>query len=296
VNSSTQTTQTTACGKVILVGEHAVLYGAHAVAIPLHNYQLKVQVTPIIKKITYPSKLDLLIKKSFKILETKEIPLTIKITSQLESGSGLGSSAALCIATLKSILKIKQQTISTEHLAYLANKLEKNFHYNPSGIDTTVISQGSPILFAKESPWKKITISKKTPWPFLLINSQKKTPTWKMIEIAKPYFKSSFGKKAVETINELSLQTVEALENYDPQTVAKCLNSCAKILDKSKIVTSPLRDIIAESKKLGALAAKSTGGGGGGFVLALLDPQHFKKQIKKFEDTFGKKNLKLVVI
>jgi mevalonate kinase len=302
VISSKEIINTNACGKVILVGEHSVVYGSHAVAVPLKNHKLNLTIKPQDCFFNHQPKINALLKKTFKLLNVEEFPLKIETTSQIESGTGLGSSAALCIATLKAISQINNQHIPKKKLAYLANKLEKNFHYNPSGIDTTVIVQETPVLFSPNNPYQKITINnikhnnKRYPWPFVLINSKEKSPTWKMIEIAKPYFKSPEGLQSIKQIDTISQQTAQGLDKGDINTVAKNINACGKILSASGIVTTTLEKIINKAFDFNALAAKSTGGGGGGFVLALLNPLDFEQQIANFENYFGKKNIKTLLM
>ena len=69
-----------------------------------------------------------------------------------------------------------------------------------------------------------------------------------------------------------------------------------KNFNASGIITTALEKIINKAFDFNALAAKSTGGGGGGFVLALLNPLNIKQQIINFENYFGEKNIKTLLI
>jgi len=150
-----------AIGKSILFGEHAVVYGYPAIAIPIRNLETKAVITPDIHAaqesyILQASDIDF--TGSFEYLPTPNIfikalqlfkeayPLAripsfkLSISSQIPVASGLGSSASISVATIRAISQYLGLKLPEERVNSLAFELEKVNHGNPSGIDNTVIT------------------------------------------------------------------------------------------------------------------------------------------------------------
>ena len=125
-------------------------------------------------------------------------------------------------------------------------------------------------------------------WPFILIDSGERSQTKDMIIKAKRFFRSSQGKKSIHDINKMSLNLTKTLITGDYLKAAEIIQFAQHILGLSGVSTKLIDNIICESIKLGALAAKITGAGGGGSVLALLDPKYYKQQFELFQKDLAK--------
>jgi mevalonate kinase len=303
-------TSTSLCPtKTILLGEHSVLYGSYAVAIPNHKFYVKITATPIFLKNNHSNKVvvtsDLknihiisLVNKAFNLLGIKKFPLKLTINSHCLIGAGLGSSAALCTSILNVISKLKNRPLTKDKLHYLGKKLEHNIHGTSSGLDTAVISHNIPILYQqykgviKPFSIRAITIKNiASHWPFILIDSGERSQTRDMIIKAKHFFMSSQGKKSIHDINKMSLNLTKTLIIGNYLKAAEIMQFGQHILSLSGVSTKSIDNIIHESIKLGALSAKITGAGGGGSVLALLDPKYYKQQFGLFQKKFGKESI-----
>lgn len=286
-----------ACGKAIIVGEHAVVYGSHAVAMPLKQMRMSLELTPLGNSQDHRFQLKLggkdvservsgVIPEALDLLKQQRFPLTIKGHSTLPIGAGLGSSATLCIATLKSICGSLDVELSPEELAQLGNKLEARFHGNPSGLDTAVVAFEEWVYFAKHTPIAPIIDSLKGQWNFALIDSKVRASTIAMIRLAEPFFRHQEGDLRIQRF-DLAAQVVKnslATGNYDG--VAEAMTECGHLLRQAGVVPDSLQEILDHCRRLGVLAAKTTGAGGGGTILCLLDPQRWNSQLTQLQEAF----------
>jgi mevalonate kinase len=298
-----------ACGKVIIVGEHAVVYGARAVAVPLKSMRMDLELIPnnigseISLKLSgkeLSHRISDVVKDALQVLKLGQVPVTIRGKSSLPIGAGLGASATLCIAVLRTIAKSVGIDLDRGTLSKLGNILEKRFHGSPSGLDTAVVAYEECICFQKDGPVDPVIIPESNDpdkrWHFALIDSQVRASTLSMIQLAKPYFTSKKAQERIARFDALSQAVINGLKNYDFPTVAEVLNEASHLLAAAGVVTKQLGEIISDCVKQGALAAKPTGAGGGGVVLALLDPKNAMEQLERMKQRYGFGNVFSVTV
>lgn len=290
-------------GKTILVGEHAVVYGARAIAIPIRNLRLNLHIeqegenagqTSIDVEIAQrkaPSKVYQVVRQALDILNVQPNRLKIRGDSELPIGAGMGSSAGLCVALLRALCEANQIACSPYELAEWANHLEKNFHGNPSGLDTAVMSLEKPLLYRRGEGSQEIEIRPLQhghSWPLALIDSGMRASTAHMIKLAEPYFcEPEQGSRRVAQFDSLTARTRDALIHSDIDEVARCMNQAHQWLTDAGVVPDSLTTIVQQIRDLNVLAAKSTGAGGGGMILCLLDPKMSSNQFSQLIKTFG---------
>lgn len=284
--------QASACGKAIIVGEHAVVYGTHAVALPLKPMRLHLSLTPMPRMEKPQIQLTLagheasprvnsVLLDAMELLGSEPFSVNARSQNTLPIGAGLGSSATLCVATLRALTSSLGYELPTSQLAAYANELEKRFHGNPSGLDAAVVAYEACILFAKEKPIRPIQL--KLPeghqsWHFLLIDSGVRASTMSMIRLAEPYFKGRSGDRHLQNFDELSWLVYGALQQGDVSTVGAAMNECGSLLRSAGVVPDSLHQIIQTCQSLGLPGVKTTGAGGGGMILGLLDPEEADRQ------------------
>ena len=301
--------QASACGKAIIVGEHAAVYGARAIAMPLKQMSIEIDLKPVIQGLsTRQVEFKLgeanlsrhgsgVINDAMGMLHIAPFPLAIVGHSKLPVGAGLGSSAALSVVVLRALAKSLRIELEESDLARFANQLEARFHGTPSGLDTTVVAYERCICFQRATTGtNSLNIAVKSrpqmTWRFALIDSGVRASTLPMIRIAAPYFSGFNAERRIARFDRLSLQVMTGLEEGDVPAVADAMNESAGLLKKTGIVTPQLDDIVVKTKKAGLLAAKTTGAGGGGFVLALIDPQSMPgQQLDTLRQLFGESNV-----
>lgn len=213
-------------GKIILSGEHAVVYGYPAIAIAVNK------------------------RLSLKTILNKN-NLSWQINSEIPARCGLGSSAALSAVSAAALVYLKTKKLNKEIINDMAFSLEKIHHGKPSGLDNTVSVYGGLIFYEKFKKFKSLKV-KKLP-EFLLINSGKpKETTKEMINLvaSKPENKIILGK-----IGKLTQKFVKACK------YSHLIKENERLLEDLGVVSQKAQKIIRQIEKLGA-AAKICGAGG----------------------------------
>lgn len=296
--------QAHASGKAILIGEHAVVYGAHAVAMPLKEMRMQARLTRTRRDIRVllqgrlvNDHLKGVVDDAFQALGLEPYGMDLEGQSAIPIGAGLGSSASLCIVVLRALAEAAGRKLAPAELAALGNRLERRFHGNPSGLDTAVVAHEQVIGFAKSAGARPLAVTNaRGPWRFALLDSGARASTLAMIQIAAPYFQGEAGGRRIQSFDGASIGVMNALMRGDHRAAADAMNSAAAWLEEAGVVTPPLKDLIVTARELGCLAAKTTGSGGGGCVLALLDPEKADFQLGALKDKLGKTQVTAVEV
>lgn len=280
-----------ACAKTILTGEHAVVYGQPALAIPVASLRTRAVCEPLIGlpsgtfEVSAPSletetKLELLepthpIRRSVDVLFSHlgigSLPtLRLRISSTIPPYSGLGSSASLAVAVIKSLSGFLGASLPLETINDLAYQVEKTNHGNPSGIDNSVITYETPILYQKGQPLQPLEVSGDYGF-FLADTGIRKSTAQTVAHVAKIRQADEKGIDAVlKSIGTCSKQAVKALKAGDEVLLAEAMNTNQELLRSLGLSSPEIETLISCALSSGALAAKLTGGGRGGFVLILV--------------------------
>ena len=274
----------TACAKTILVGEHAVVYGAEAVAMPLHDMRLELSV----RQESHDNKRPLLqielggqpvspqlveaAREAARPLDLPHPGLKDARNSSILIGAGLGSSAALCVALLRAMAGVYGRDISNHDLARLANRLEQAFHGTPSGLDTNVVAHERVIGFTRQGGSREVPVHGN--WQFALIDSGERCATNIMIERVAPWFRNpETSQRRIDRFNSLAATAISALGSANHDQLAGVMNDASHLLSEAGAMTPVLHELRDAAIASGALATKLTGAGGGGCLLALLPGQ-----------------------
>jgi mevalonate kinase len=291
-----------ACGKAILFGEHGVVYGAKAVAMPISEMRLTVNIKASRKPAMFLAQREVtdhlyqVVRQGFEVLNQDYVPVTVQCDSNFLIGAGLGSSAALCVAILRGLDQMFDLKQSPLTLARLANTLEERFHGTPSGLDATVVALEQTILFQKGEPPELLPINgpknsdgttKSSGWPFLLIDTGLRSQTITMVERAKPFFKQNKG--AVKDFDDISKEGSEGLVHGQSGKVNDCMKRSTALLRSAGVVNDEMDRLIKLCENLGALAAKPTGAGGGGCILTLAGKDRHKPLAKELTTKLKRK-------
>lgn len=294
--------QANACGKAIIVGEHAVVYGTRAVAMPLETMQFHFALSPMPTYEGKPVQIQLklaahdlspriqaVVLDAMRLLGIQAFSLQGRSSSALPIGAGLGSSATLCVAVLRALSSSCGLSLSKAQLARFANELEKRFHGNPSGLDTAVVSYEQCVLFARQQPIQGIDVQppREGNWEFALIDSHVRASTLAMIRIAEPFFKGAAGERHLASFDLISAEVAEALTRGDTVAVGESMNNCDELLAAAGVVPEALQDMIRLARQHGVLGAKTTGAGGGGMILVLLEPTAAHEQFLALKKAFA---------
>ncbi|MDT8719292.1 mevalonate kinase [Clostridium sp. 19966] len=281
--------------KLILVGEHAVVYGKPAIAIP---FPLKVKV--ITKELDGPIMLEsniytghidkipdkmkglvLCIKEALNKLNKPFYGLNILIDSSIPLGRGLGSSAAVAIASVKSLFSFFEHKLSNKDLFFLVQVAENYAHGISSGIDTAAELSGHPIWFQKGK--EVLPIETKVPFYIAVGDTGRIGDTRTAVEnVRKKYISHPMEVKySLEEIEKAAASARNSLIESDFNHLGKLLNYTHERLVSLGVSDEGLDKLVQAAKDAGALGAKLTGGGLGGCMLALAKNLEHAETIAK---------------
>ena len=274
-------------GKIILLGEHSVVYGRHAVAVPAPvNIRTKVQDTEDEILLMIPSwgveyRLDKNPEKrqSFEkpaglILDQMGLSkqgMKIEVFSDIPRGMGLGGSAAIAVSIIKALNNHFKLTLNQDEINQMALESEKIAHGNPSGIDNTMATYGHPLIFRNGDNPLIEPLNINETFSILIGFSSTEGLTAKTVGIVRDLWKKNPGvyEKIFDEIDSLALQSIQAIQNDDFELLGQLMNMNHGLLNTLQVSTPELERLIMIARESGALGAKLTGGGGGGAVIAL---------------------------
>ena len=274
-------------GKIILLGEHSVVYGRHAIAVPAPvNIRTKVQDTEDEILLMIPSwgveyRLDKNPKKrqSFEkpaglILDQMGLSkkgMKIEVFSDIPRGMGLGGSAAIAVSIIKALNNHFKLALNQDEINQMALESEKIAHGNPSGIDNTMATYGHPLIFRNGDNPLIEPLNINETFSILIGFSSTEGLTAKTVGIVRDLWKKNPGvyEKIFDEIDSLALQSIQAIQNNDFELLGQLMNINHGLLNTLQVSTPELERLIMIARESGALGAKLTGGGGGGAVIAL---------------------------
>jgi mevalonate kinase len=287
-------------GKVILFGEHFVVYGVKAILCSI-NKRVTVTAEKISdKKIFINSEIGNLIlepNKSIseinsplkpfyylanKVIKNQDTGIQIKIDSEIPLGVGLGSSSACCVAGAAAIFKLFGD-ISKEEILELAIEAERTIFENTSGADCTVCVYGGIMEYDKKQGFKKI--EDEPNFQLVIANSNIEHSTESMVSEVKAFTiknKEEFSKLLDQEL-ELVEDVLKLLKENNTIKLGGKINQNQEYLETIGISNNQLREMIEIGQKT-SFGAKITGSGGGGCIFAITDESNLEDTLKEFKD------------
>lgn len=285
---------TSAPGKVILLGEHAVVFGRPAIALAIGlRSRCRAQVTDghigggDRIGVQHGSYVSTAIQQNW-----DGRPLDIEVQSQLPSGSGLGSSAAVTVAALGAMASLKGQ-FDVEAIARQAFEVESLVQGRASPIDTSVSAHGKAIFISSERGSDLLWhISKDTrswyihdcevPDMTLVVGfTGNKAPTGPLVAKVKRYVDHTrFAREIIDEIGDITMDGLNRMRSGDVEGLGRLMSRNHALLTILGVCTPPLQKLV-DAALPHSYGAKLTGAGGGGSMIALTDtPEKVAEAIK----------------
>jgi hydroxymethylglutaryl-CoA reductase len=263
-------------GKVILLGEHAVVLGQPAVAAGIRA-GVRAHVSPGSGAISVPawgleaqvgddSPPGQAVGRLLERLHTDGSSLDFWIEAEVPARAGLGSSAAMAVAIARAIAA--RTGASDADVLAAAVAAESIFHRTPSGIDTAAASRGQLGSFDKQNGWQDLPL--KAPFEVCVGLSGQSHDTGALVAgVADLCASTPVARRLVETMGDLSRAGMDALAAGDIAALARMFNMAHGLLSGVGVSSPELDNLVHIARSAGALGAKLTGAGGGGAVIAI---------------------------
>ncbi|WP_288976305.1 mevalonate kinase, partial [uncultured Methanosphaera sp.] len=279
-------------GKIILFGEHTVVYKKPAIAVAIDrgvNVELIPRnddnITVKLDLIDYYKKSQLVNKKlNYKIDSQKKMitdyiyevinlfefekgfDLTVDIEMYL--GAGLGSSAAVTVSTLKAVSLYVNKQIDKKTIAQTAREIEIKIQGAASPIDTSMSTYGGIIFIDENSKLNRIDFNMKL--PLIVSNCEISGNTGKLVESVRLKYEKypTIVGNIFKAMEQIAIDAKVALEKGNSELIGDLMNINQGLLDAIGVNTTELSDMVYKAREYGAKGSKLTGSGGGGCIIA----------------------------
>lgn len=300
-------------GKAILFNEHFVVYGIPSIVSAIGQYT-RARIEPLSSplyqledlRLATPKykedKKDQQIDSLNRIIQKMNIDLSkdgikIILDGNLVCASGIGASAASCVAVARALSDYYHLNLSDSQINDIAFEGEKGYHGTPSGVDNTASTYGGLIWFQKGQPnvIEKITIH--TPVEIVIGNTGKVANTQAAVAGVKDR-KEKNPKKYAEIFDRaenITYLAKRALEEADYKSVGKLMNENHKLLQQIEVSSRELDFLVQVAVKCGAVGAKLTGGGLGGNMIALTPGKAVQERVANAIEKEGFQTIKTII-
>ncbi len=276
-------------GKVILLGEHAVVYGRPAIAVPVWqtiataNVQAgspgsgcvivahDLEVTIRLRQSGDDQPLALVTRLALAELGIAGEPdWHVDLHSTIPIAGGLGSGAALSTALVRALFAQAGRQVEPETVSRIVYASECIYHGTPSGIDNTVVAYGAPIWFVRGQPPESFTPP--SPFTLAIADSGIRSPTKETVgDVRRAWEAQPARYEALfDAITALAYAGRRAVAAGEFTALGLLMDENQAILEQLGVSSTPLERLISAARDAGALGAKLSGGGRGGNIIALV--------------------------
>ena len=253
--------------KIILIGEHAVVYGYPAISLPLLEVEVTCRVVPADTpwRLFEEDTLSMAVYASLEYLNIQDACIRCQIDSAIPEKRGMGSSAAISIAAIRAVFDYYDAQLSQETLEILVNRAEMIAHMNPSGLDAKTCLSDQPIRFIKNVGFEELAMDLSA---YLVIaDTGVYGHTREAIQVVQ-----SKGKDALpylQTLGDLTQEAEDAINHKDAEKLGEILSQAHENLKEIGVSSQEADSLVETAIHHGALGAKMSGGGLGGCIIAL---------------------------
>lgn len=299
-------------GKIILFGEHTVVYKKPAIAVAIDrgvnvgliprnddnitvkldliDYYKKSQL--VNKKLNYKidSQKKMITDYIYEVINLFEFEKGFDLTVDIEMylGAGLGSSAAVTVSTLKAVSLYVNKQIDKKTIAQTAREIEIKIQGAASPIDTSMSTYGGIIFIDENSKLNRIDFNMKL--PLIVSNCEISGNTGKLVESVRLKYEKypTIVGNIFKAMEQIAIDAKVALEKGNSELIGDLMNINQGLLDAIGVNTTELSDMVYKAREYGAKGSKLTGSGGGGCIIAYTpeNSDEIYKQLRKDYATF----------
>lgn len=282
-------TTATAPGKVILFGEHAVVYGRPAIAVPVTDVQASatienappgsgctihapdIQTTVRLADAPEDQPLALCLRLALAAADISAEPdWRVTVRSTIPIAGGMGSGAGISTALARAALAHTGHPAPAEVVSRIVFAVEKLHHGTPSGIDNTVIAYGQPVWFVQGQPPQIFPVAR--PFHLLIADTGIASPTRQAVADVRAQWQARTAEfeRIFVAIAAIVQTARQAISSGDVAALGPLMQQNQALLRQLDVSSPPLERLIAGAEQAGAEGAKLSGGGRGGNLIALV--------------------------
>ncbi|MFQ5578313.1 MAG: mevalonate kinase [Anaerolineae bacterium] len=284
-------TTASAPGKIILFGEHAVVYGRPALAVPVTQVQAVCRVQDVsaqagvlivapdvnrryrLDRASPDDPLAAAVRGALAALNVSSHPgLTLTVRSTIPIACGLGSGAAIATAIVRALAQHLKHPLPPAAVSDVVFEVEKIHHGTPSGIDNSVVAFARPIFFQKNSPIEPLAVG--APLTLVIGDTGVTSPTYKVVGDLRRRWQAEPGRyeSYFDRMGRIALRARRAVERGDVAGVGQCMVDNHALLQEIGVSSTELDGLVKAAHGAGAAGAKLSGAGWGGNMIALAPP------------------------
>lgn len=279
-------------GKIILFGEHAVVYGQPAIAVPVTHVRAEAMIAPApegesarifapgvgldarVDDLPLSHPLTAALRGVLSACGVAEPPpFNLTIQSTIPVAGGMGSGTAVSVAVIRAFSAFLGRSLPDEQVNAIAYEVEKLHHGTPSGIDNTVITYARPVYFVRGQPIETLSV----PVPFPLIIADTGIPSSTAVtvgDVRKGWQADPDRFNAMfKQVGEIVRAARRSIEIGGWEIIGPLMDKNHTCLQQMGVSSPELDRLVNTAQKGGALGAKLSGGGRGGNMIALVRPE-----------------------
>ncbi|MBN1956478.1 MAG: mevalonate kinase [Anaerolineae bacterium] len=276
-------------GKVILLGEHAVVYGRPAIAVPVSQVRASASIVPAppgagltivaldlerslhLGEAALDDPLAVVAFQTLAHLGLQDLDGVLTVTSAIPIGGGMGSGAAVSAAVVRALAGFVGADLPLQEVSDLVYEVEKLHHGTPSGIDNTVVVYERPVYFVRGQPLATFGVGR--PLPLLIADSGIPSSTRAVVGAVRRRWEADPLRydALFDRIGERAVAARDAIEGGDAGNLGRLMDQNHQLLQEIGVSMPALDRLVEAALAAGALGAKLSGAGGGGSVIALVE-------------------------
>jgi len=284
-------------GKVILFGEHAVVYGRPAIAVPVTqvracaavedgrpgqgvvidaaDLRLRHRIGDPIPADSPACPLEATVRNTLQRLGIAALPdLTVTVSSTVPLASGMGSGAAVATAMVRALAQHLGQALAPQEVSDLVYQTEVIHHGTPSGIDNTVVAFERPVFFVRGQPIQTLHVGR--PFWLAIGDTGEHSSTREVVgDVRRAWQAGPVRYEALfDRIGAVALRARKAIEQGRVSALGRLMDENQELLQAIGVSSPELERLIGAARAAGAMGAKLCGAGQGGNMIALVSAEN----------------------